>query len=124
MPETLRDVWRVHYARDGGQPRLRAGAELPPVGERVQSPHDTEAHYSVKRQLAWLGYKVHVTETCDDDAAHLITHAAPCPAIQPDMAATAAIPDPLAGKSLPPTLHFCDSDYVHSGLVAGRRRYH
>src|SRR5215207_1744011 len=55
MIGTLRDVWRVHFARDGGQPRLRAGAELPPVGERVQSPHDTEAHYSVKRQLAWLG---------------------------------------------------------------------
>src|ERR687890_523100 len=54
---TLRDVWRVHYARDGGQPRLRAGTELPPVGERVQSPHDTGAHYSMKRRIAWLGYK-------------------------------------------------------------------
>src|SRR4051794_3820410 len=44
MVGTLHDVWRVHYARDGGKPRLWAGTELPPVGERVQSPHDTDAH--------------------------------------------------------------------------------
>jgi transposase len=124
MVRTLRDVWRVHYAREGGQPRLRAGAELPPVGERVQSPHDTEAHYSVKRQLAWLGYKVHVTETCDDDAAHLITHVATCPAMQPDMASTAAIHDHLARKGLLPAEHFVDSGYVDAGLLVSSRRDH
>src|ERR671920_702665 len=32
MVRTLRDVWRVHYARDDGQPRWRTVAELPPVG--------------------------------------------------------------------------------------------
>jgi transposase len=64
MVATLRDVWRVHYAREGdGRPRWRAGAELPPVGERLQSPYDPEAHYSTKRQMEWSGYKVHVTET-------------------------------------------------------------
>src|SRR5687768_2366704 len=50
MVQTLRDVWRVHYARDAregdGPPRWRAGSELPPVGERLQSPYDPEAHYS------------------------------------------------------------------------------
>jgi transposase len=124
MIGTLRDVWRVHYARDGGQPRLRAGTELPPVGERVQSPHDTEAHYSMKRQLAWLGYKVHVTETCDDDAAHLITHVATCPAMQPDMASTAAIHDQLARKGLLPAEHFVDSGYVDAGLLVSSLRDH
>lgn len=70
MMQTLRDVWRVHYAREGeGPPRWRSGAELPPVGERLQSPYDPEAHYSTKRQMEWSGYKVHVTETCDEDAA-------------------------------------------------------
>src|SRR3954447_21621106 len=75
MVQTLRDVWRGHYAREGeGPPRWRAGKELPPVGERLQSPYDPEAHYSTKRRVEWSGYKVHVTETCDADAAHLITH--------------------------------------------------
>ena len=41
-------------------------AELPPVGERLQSPYDPEMHYSTKREMEWSGYKVHVTETCDD----------------------------------------------------------
>jgi hypothetical protein len=71
---TPRDPWRVHYAREGdARPRWRAGAELPPVGERLQSPYDPEGHYSTKRQMEWSGYKVHVTKTCDEDAAHLIT---------------------------------------------------
>jgi transposase len=42
-------------------------------------------HYSMKRQFEWSGYKVHITETCDDDAAHLVTHVKTCPAMQPDM---------------------------------------
>jgi transposase len=73
MVQTLRDVWRTHYARDDGKPRWRGIAELPAVAERMQSPYDPEAHFSMKRHLSWTGYKVHVTETCDDDAAHLIT---------------------------------------------------
>src|SRR5215217_6362423 len=82
MVRTLHDVWRVHYARDGGRPRWRSGRELPPVGERLQSPYDPEAHYSAKRGLEWSGYKVHVTETCDDDTAHVITNVETCPAMQ------------------------------------------
>src|SRR5215213_9185888 len=53
MVQTLRDVWRVHYAREDGRPRWRAGAELPPVGERLQSPYDPEMHDSTKRGLEW-----------------------------------------------------------------------
>src|SRR3712207_2190643 len=108
MAGTLRDVWRVHYARDDGRLRWRRGAELPPVGGRVQSPHDPEAHYSMKRQLAWLGYKVHVTETCDGEAAHLITHVQTFPAMRPDMASTADIHEKLAAKGLLPAEHFVD----------------
>src|SRR4051812_47558074 len=86
MVRTLRDVWRVHYARDDdGRLRWRSVAELPPVAERVQSPYDPEAHFSQKRQFGWTGYKVHVTEACDDDAVHLITHVMSRPAMRPDM---------------------------------------
>jgi len=35
MVQTLRDVWRMHYAREeDGRPRWRTVAELPPVGKR------------------------------------------------------------------------------------------
>ncbi len=133
MVRTLRDVWRVHRAReDDGRPRWRAVAELPPVGERLQSPHDPEMHYSTKRQMEWSGYKVHVTETCDEDAAHLATHAMTRPAMQPDMAgtaqtsgfATAEIHDCLAAKDLLPAEHFVDSAYVDAGLLVESRRDH
>src|SRR3954466_10711774 len=125
MVATLRDVWRVHYAREGdGRPRWRAGAELPPVGERLQSPYDPEAHYSTKRQMEWSGYKVHVTEACDEDAAHLVTDVLTCPAMQPDMASTADIHRRLADKGLLPAEHFVDSAYVDAALLVGSRRDH
>ena len=125
MVGTLRDVWRVHYAREGdGPPRWRAGAELPPVGERLQSPYDREAHYSTKRQMEWSGYKVHVTETCDAGAAHLVTHVKTCPAMQPDMASTAEIHERLADKGLLPSEHFVDSGYIDAALLVGSLRDH
>ena len=133
MVGTLRDVWRIHYAREGdGPPRWRAGSELPPVGERLQSPYDPETHYSTKRQMEWSGYKVHVTETCDEDAAHLVTHVMTGPAMQPDMAstaqtsgfATADIHEHLAGKDLLPAEHFVDAAYVDAALLVGSRRDH
>jgi transposase len=124
MVGTLRDVWRVHYARDDGQLRWRGVAELPPVAERMQSPYDPEAHFSMKRQLGWTGYKVHVTEACDDDAARLITHVMTCPSMRPDMASTAEIHERLAAKGLLPAEHFVDSGYVDAELLASSRRDH
>jgi transposase len=124
MVGTLRDVWRVHYARQAGRLRWRAASELPPVAERMQSPYDPEAHFSMKRQLSWTGYKVHLTETCDDDMAHVITDAMTCPSMRPDMTGTAAIHERLATKGLLPAEHFVDSGYVDAGLLAGSQREH
>ncbi len=41
---------------------------------RFDSPYDPEAHYGNKRSITWTGYKVHLTETCEDNEIHLITH--------------------------------------------------
>ena len=124
MVQTMRQVWQIHYARDEGQLRWRPVAELPPVADRLQSPYDPEMHYSMKRQLEWSGYKVHITETCDDDAAHLATHVKTCPAMQPDMTSTADIHKCLAAKELLPSEHFVDSAYVDAGLLVGSRLDH
>jgi transposase len=94
------------------------------VGERLQSPYDPEAHYSTKRRVEWSGYKVHVTETCDADAAHLITHVMTCPAMQQDMTSTAEIHERLAAKGLLPSEHFVDSAYIDAALLVGSRRDH
>jgi transposase len=42
------------------------GDGLPPGHIRIASPYDTDARWGVKRDTFWLGYKLHVTETCDD----------------------------------------------------------
>lgn len=120
----LRDVWRVHYARDGGRPRWRSGAELPPAGGRLQSPYGPEAHCSARRGLEWPGYKVHVTGACGSDGANVITHVGTCPAMRPGMASTAAIHERLAAKGLPPREHFVDSAYADAGLLASSLRDH
>jgi transposase len=67
---------------------------------------------------------VHVTETCDEDAAHLVTHVMTGPAMQPDMASTAEIHERLAAKGLLPAEHFVDSAYVDAALLVGSQRDH
>ena len=42
------------------------GDGLPPGHARIASPYDTDARWGVKREEFWLGYKLHITETCDD----------------------------------------------------------
>lgn len=122
---TLRTVWATHYARrEGGAPRWREAKEWPPVGERVQSPHDPEMHYSTKRGMEWSGYKVHVTEACDDNTAHIITHVRTGPAMLPDMASTGAIHAALAAKGLLPDEHYVDAGYVDADLLVSSRRDH
>jgi hypothetical protein len=42
------------------------GDGLPPGHIRIASPYDTDARWGAKREELWLGYKLHVSETCDD----------------------------------------------------------
>jgi transposase len=72
--QVLRTAWARHYERAGGSVRWRADAELPRAAEGIKSPYDPEARYRTKRELHWTGYMVHVTETCDKDDVHIVTH--------------------------------------------------
>ena len=38
------------------------------------SPYDLAASAAKKRSTYWIGYKVHFTETCEEDRPPLITH--------------------------------------------------
>jgi transposase len=42
---------------------------LPPGRCRIVSPYDTDARWGGKRDLTWLGYKLHVSESCDAQAS-------------------------------------------------------
>jgi transposase len=66
--EILRQVWVQQFWSDDGQVRLRDVKDMPPVGAWLRSPFDIEARYCTKRELGWVGYQAHLTETCDDDS--------------------------------------------------------
>ena len=113
----LRDVWAQQYMAsapgDTSSPlRWRAAPDLPPAAEMISSPYDPDARYSIKRETQWTGYRVHLTETCDQDTPNLITDVATAPAPTVDHAETAAIQDRLAERGLTPSEHIVATTYV------------
>ncbi|MSQ48101.1 MAG: hypothetical protein EXR78_06900 [Deltaproteobacteria bacterium] len=47
---------------------------IPPAAPRISSPYDPDTRYAHKRSTTWVGYKVHVTETWDEELPHLMTN--------------------------------------------------
>ena len=80
--------------------RWRTGDEQPPAAVRIASPYDLEARYSSKRETHWVGYKLHLTETCDADHPDLITQVMTTPATTQDSVAGPAIQQDLADRDL------------------------
>jgi transposase len=123
--ECLRQVWvQQYYATDEEPVRWRAGQDQPPAGQLIHSPYDAEARYGTKRQERWVGYKVHLTETCAPDAPHVVVHVATTPAAAHD---TAVVPDlhrDLAEGSRLPREHLVDQGYMDAGLVVTSRAEH
>ncbi len=114
---------------------------VPPGQLRLASPYDADARWSAKGdELFWCGYKVHLTETCDNDngtdgaggtdgtapaaagAPHLITDVATTASTAPDVTATAAIQHRLAERQVKPGEHYLDSGYPSADLVTDAAR--
>ncbi len=123
--EILERVWQRHYARDeAGDVHWRANQELGRAAEAIESPYDPEARYSCKRELVWTGYKVHFSETCDDQSPRLVTNVQTVPATGQDVSATEAIHRSLGKKQLLPARHLVDAGYVDAALlVESQKRF-
>jgi transposase len=119
--EALRRIWLQQYYRctaPGYEAlRWRMGDEQPPAAVRLASPYDLEARYSSKRETHWVGYKVHLTETCDADHPDLITQLMTTPATTQDRVMGPAIHQDLADRDLLPGTHLLDSGYVDADLL-------
>ena len=115
--EILRQVWVQNYQWTEGQLAWRAADNLPQAALYVSSPYDLDAHYSKKRTTSWVGYKVHLTETCEPDRPHLITHVDTTTAPVSDDARTASIHAGLKHKELLPAQHLVDTGYVDAQLL-------
>lgn len=78
----------------------------------LQSPYDPDARFSPKRETSWIGYRAHLTETCDEETPHLITQLATVLATTNDGEMTDVIEADLAARDLLPGEHLVDSGYV------------
>jgi transposase len=130
--EALRRTWQRHYERTArapaspGEPpeyavRFKASRDLPPAAEGIESPYDVEARYRRKRDTAWTGYMVHVSETCEPTAPHLLTHVHTTPATVHEAQCTIPIQQALIEKEIPPRDHFVDAAYISSELLVASR---
>jgi len=122
--EALRITWVQQFYCQDDTVTWRKADDLPPPSVRVDSPYDRDAHRGNKRSATWTGYKVHLTETCDDGLPHLIINIATSPAPVQDVELTAPIHEALAAKGLLPTTHIVDSGYVDAGLVIASQAEH
>src|SRR2546429_2135410 len=106
---------------------------LPPARLRITSPYDTDTRWAAKGEdLFWNGYKVHLSETCDDEPAeqdnpqqpptpNLITNVATTPATVPDVKATTPIHHSLHERGLLPAEHYLDSGYPSADTITTAR---
>ena len=117
--QTLRIVWlQQFYAAAPGEPiRWRTQEDQPPAGQLLHTPYDVEARYSTKRDMHWVGYKVHLTESCAPDEPHVITHVLTTPATVQDFEVASTIHTDLAAKNLLPQEHLLDAGYVDAELL-------
>ncbi|MGW2557612.1 IS1182 family transposase [Streptomyces sp. NPDC001635] len=123
--EILRRVWVHHYYWDArGRLRWRDGHALPPASLRFDSPYDTDAHYCVKRDTAWSGYRTHFTETCTSELPEVVVHVATTIAPVQDGELTAQIHDALAAMDLTPAEHAVDAAYVSPTQIERAQRVH
>ena len=137
--EVLRRVWIQQYTvSESGRGVIWRDAEihgLPPGRTRIISPYDTDARYSEKRGRSWEGYKVHVSETCDNTPAddgttdpalppNLITNVATTHAAVADSAMTTPIHTVLADRNLLPAEHLMDAGYPSTANLLTLRTEH
>jgi transposase len=150
--QALRRIWIQQFYREvtDGRPEVRRreklpeGDGLPPGKDRLISPYDLDARYSIKRDHGWGGYKVHFTGTCDapgpaaagpdardatgpgtgparaqrrGEPPNLVTNVVTTEATVPDSAMTTPVHQDLAGKDLRPGEHLADSGYPSAELI-------
>lgn len=122
--EILRRVWIQEYYLEDNNISWRDLDNTPPSDLQIDSPYDPEARYSEKRGHGWLGYKVHWTETCEEDAPHVIVQVETTPATQGDSEVIPIIHQDLDAKDLLPGEHLVDQGYMNiRQVVAAKSLY-
>ena len=124
--QILRQVWvQQFYAVPADQPmQWRTADDLPPASLLISSPYDPDARYGRKRGTEWTGYKLHFTETCDDDMPNVVTDVLTTSATISDFTVLPTIQQNLAARDLTPGEQLVDSGYMESDSIISSRAEH
>lgn len=143
--QVLRTMWVQNYHRTvteaGAEVKRWGSKDLPPGRLRLTSPYDTDARYGLKQGSWWSGYKIHISESCDDadsqDPAadgqtlipgadgpppRLITGMATTDATVTDAEMTEPVRHMLAARDLLPAENFLDPGYASAELIVGIKK--
>lgn len=116
--EALRTCWVQGFMVSGGRVRVRTAKDVPPSRLHTESPYDPEVRYAARSGVVWSGYRVHLSEVCDEDAPRVITHVATTVATVTDVEMTESVPTELAAVGLLAGEHLVDRGYVNAELLA------
>ncbi|MBX7551596.1 IS1182 family transposase [Streptomyces sp. NPDC004232] len=122
--EILRRAWVQHFHLVEGEVRRRGPKDRPPGATRLASPYDVQARNGVKGEIRWDGYKVHLTETCEPDTAHLITHVVTTNGAVSDDHMAATVHAGLAARDLLPAEHWVDAGYANAAALTAAHQDH
>jgi transposase len=127
----LGQVWQQYYDLSGGKAKWRAGPQERSDEGIIRSPYDPEARTGKKRETTWLGYKVHLTETCALQASEdmpakslpqLIIDVQTTVANMQDVEMTHVIQEDLAEHGLLPDEQMVDTGYVDADLLVSSQQ--
>jgi transposase len=127
LPEVglLRQFWQQEYAQNAaGGYDLRDPKAVPAASVHLESPYESEARFATKRGMHWTGYKVHLSETCDEELPHLVTQVSTTIAPATDVAQLLPIQEALARRDLLPREQLVDAGYVRARNVMHSRQKH
>lgn len=117
--------------------REPGGGGVPPAHIKISSPYDADARWGAKKDLHWLGYKLHISETCDDPPAcgcpaagrcahdvrpDLITCVMTTPATVCDIELTTPVNAALHDRDLAPARHYLDTGYASALAILDAAR--
>ena len=119
--QVLEELWPYHYEynneEDGVSLRWKSDKQLAKKTPTIESPYDTDVRYRRRCGTTWTGYITHLSETCDDDSCHLITHVMTTDASVHEAQCVDDIHQALIDKHLRPKEHFADTAYVNAFLL-------
>ena len=97
---------------------------MPRSDHFTSSSYDPDAHLARKRSTHWIGYKVPLTESCEEDQPHLIAYVRVAAGTVADGDMAPDIHQALSDKDLLPKVHLLGTGYIDAKLLAQSKQDH